>query len=563
MRAVTASAYGHSIGVAVLVLSAATAPAALAAKPITGKLSEAGLTVIALDTEGEAASARPKANGKFRVRPSARRVSLHLRAADGTYAGPVVIDRKGKKGKQAILGVDAGAELGKVRVRDGYAKLMEEVAREDQDRKRKAKARKGVPIGAGNFGRAAAQASGAPGPGQDHDLDGIPGALDVDDDGDLVLDDVDPFSGPHRAVAERRGSQAQTEIFDLTPTLALTLESTANANTPGSTDQEIEAALPAFGRLAVEVLAGDSPELDCAGDAQAQPPRPGLAYCSSGGTGKVFQPAVAPADWPDFPDCCDADVDGFGALAGDPPPGGATAFMALAHGANTSQIGTGDLLIGRVIRDGQESAFPATLRFVFATVPALASYSDTAGHAADIPYPVASEGLGTHGNGLAVARGANGDVVVTMDFWRPQRRAIADEACLESQPPCDWVDIGGLVYSAAIGHLGSPGTPPGGTAVNQPCPQTAFSSSDAQVGATSFPGQLFTDLAIDHAANPDDRLTYTLNLTTCLNSLGVAWSLDDNLDIGFDAISAQGGAVQAGASQSVAFRCDDPAGCAP
>src|SRR5687768_11348324 len=86
------STRGRWIGAAALMLPlAATAPSAAAPKKVTGKLSEPGFTVIALDAKGEAASAQTKPNGTFQLKPPAKRVSLHLRGADGTYAGPVVI----------------------------------------------------------------------------------------------------------------------------------------------------------------------------------------------------------------------------------------------------------------------------------------------------------------------------------------------------------------------------------------------------------------------------------------------------------------------------------------
>ena len=44
---------------------------------------------------------------------SAGRVTLHLRAPNGTYAGPIVVGRR-KKGKRAIVGVKAGARLGEL-----------------------------------------------------------------------------------------------------------------------------------------------------------------------------------------------------------------------------------------------------------------------------------------------------------------------------------------------------------------------------------------------------------------------------------------------------------------
>lgn len=74
---------------------------------------------MALTAGGNASSDRAK-HGKFRLKSPADEVTLHLRAKDGTYAGPIVVDREGKR---AILGVEAGADLGRISVRWGYAKV--------------------------------------------------------------------------------------------------------------------------------------------------------------------------------------------------------------------------------------------------------------------------------------------------------------------------------------------------------------------------------------------------------------------------------------------------------
>ena len=48
--------------------------------------------MIALAASGEASTDRaPK--GKFGVRPTAGKVTLHLRAPDGRYGGPIVLGR--------------------------------------------------------------------------------------------------------------------------------------------------------------------------------------------------------------------------------------------------------------------------------------------------------------------------------------------------------------------------------------------------------------------------------------------------------------------------------------
>jgi hypothetical protein len=117
-----------------LVVLAGSAPASAAPKRITGKLSKRGYTVIALAANGKARSVRVRRR-RFRLRPPARRITLHLRARNGRYAGPIVVKRR-KKGRVAILGVRAGARLGRVRIRRGYAIVAKRLPRRRIDWKR-------------------------------------------------------------------------------------------------------------------------------------------------------------------------------------------------------------------------------------------------------------------------------------------------------------------------------------------------------------------------------------------------------------------------------------------
>ncbi len=130
-------------------------PAFVQAGPaqISGKLSARGYTVIALAASGEAKIDRAP-RGEFKLRPPAGKVTLHLRARDGTYAGPIVVAEKAH-GKRAVVGVKAGAQVGKIKVDDGdgYGKLAKRLPSEYVNLKRTARAEKGAPLGAGNLGR--------------------------------------------------------------------------------------------------------------------------------------------------------------------------------------------------------------------------------------------------------------------------------------------------------------------------------------------------------------------------------------------------------------------------
>jgi hypothetical protein len=520
-------------------LFAASAPASAAPKRFTGKLSKPGYTVIALAANGKARSVRVRRH-TFRLRPPAKRVTLHLRAPDGTYSGPIVVGRR-RKGRVAVVGVRAGARLGRIRVLRGHARPSRALRRKWIDASRLARARRGVPIGARRFGLVRSRPSrGAS--RDDPDLDGIANPLDIDDDGDLVLDNLERSIGSRSlAMPPQAGASAVENRLGLQPVLPLGIEQTTNANAAALTPAQSDARLVEMGYLIIGIIPGDSAELDCGG-ANQKPPRPeGLSYCTLGGTGSIFPsegPGTPPWGGPEFPECCDGDGDGFGALV----PGAGGGFF-LHHGATTAQIQSGDVLIEHV----GGAAYPETLQYVFATVPALVSYSDSAGNSAPVQYPVhgpfptpADAGLGASGNGFPVAAGSDGHIRLTLTFWRPQRW---------SEPPGaaqgQWIDIGGLTYSLEFF----------GTALW--CgPQAAYSTSDPSLtpappdvpglDRSGQPGGGFTDSQrppgepLDRPANAANRLTFTVDLTQCLESRGLAFNPGDELPLGLRAIAGDG-----------------------
>lgn len=504
----------------VLAALLAASPPAVAAKRVSGKLSKPGYTVIALAANGKAKSVRVP-RGKFTLRAPAKTVTLHLRARGGKYAGPVVVgERRG--GRRAILGVRAGSKLGRVAVRRGFARARPR--RRSRDTSRYARAKRGVPIGARRFGRVRSRRTQG-GIQGDRDLDGVPNVLDIDDDGDRVLDNLDP-SRRARGSQFEHGSGAFLIHSQLDPGLA----GSANANIPGLTDSQIEEVLPSFGWLAIEIRENGA-ELDCGTpQARTDPTLGGLVYCSKGGTGRVMN-GQPESEWPRFPDCCDADDgDGQGTMVTAPnlPPGDKAMF--LRHGATSAQIGTGDLLIQR-LPSGDDLL--ATLQYVVGTTPALVSYDDGQGNSATIDYPVPANGPGTRGNPFPVEAGPGGDVVVTLTFWRPQRRPIPPETG-------DWIDIGGLNYRATLS-----GMDPGG----HTCEQGAYSSSDSNLTPTDPTpepgGGGFADHAPDRPATTTNTLTYRLNLTACLESKGQSFRNGEQAGFGFAAVTPQMNAVDA------------------
>jgi hypothetical protein len=517
--------------VASLAILATSVPAAAKPRPITGKLSEPGYSVIALAPagDGRVTLVRASRNGSFRLRPPADSVTLQLRAPNGTYAGPIVF---GRVRGYAIVGVRAAARLGRVRidVRNGYARLARRLPRRWVDRSRLARTRRGVTIGNGrNYGFVRSRAIGAAaaaqrGPGSDRDSDGVPDAFDVAANGHLILTNLERSA---------RARAAQTELpgapIYLSSILNARLYETVNANAGALTVQDIDATLAGFGLLKLNILSRAA-ELDCGG--QPDPNNPdgwigGLSYCTKGGTGTwAFSPGT-----PRFPECCDPDNDGFGALGSS--QGAFEQDFFLLHGATTSQIKTGDTLIERVTQAPPGADFPAgdyagALQFAFATVPALVSYSDTAGNSATVSYPVTERAPGTPGSGFPVAPGPDGDIEVTLTFWRPQRTPIppdatgaGGDACGRDNPPCQWVDIGGLNYAPGFGCFEElAGTE---QCAEKLCPPSALSKPDSETNLTPTtlpltsdrPGG-FRDSAPDRGADPANTFTYHVNLSDCL-----------------------------------------------
>ena len=491
---------------ALLLGTSAIAPAQAAAKSkqITGKLSQPGFKVIALAADGKATSVQAKPSFKLRV--PAKKVTLHLRAANGTYAGPIVV---GRKGKLAILGVKAGAKLGKVKIRPGYAVLKKKLAKKSAkkwvDTSIRAQAIKGVPIGAGKVGlvRSTPTLSGTT--IGDNDLDGIPNSLDIDDDGDLVLDDYDTSSAAVRA-AQFGGTFPDGSHLQITTSLGAEFtEDITNANA-GSTLAQIAAGQQHAGHLNVS-WAGFDPgtaELDCGS----------LVYCKAAGTGRFTPNAGSQftrANAAPFPECCDADHDGLGTLTQGGPgalgvPGGGT--MAMYHGATSDQIHAGDVLIARGTVNGTPVESASSVGFVYATFPVVAAYDDGQGNSATITYPRDPAAAKS-----PVRAGPGGDVVLRLTLWRPQRPRTAGDPGTGA-----WMDVGNLAYMVSVG----------GSTTQPDCSQGSFSGPDANLRAlTSSPAPQidpgaggFADVRGDQPANPANTLSFTLNLSDCLRSKG-------------------------------------------
>jgi hypothetical protein len=563
-RAARVGGWGLALGCA---LCAAIVPASLA-KPIKGKLSEPGYTVMALAGDGRMSSAGT-GGGDFRLRPVAKTVTLHLRAPDGTYAGPVVV---GGGGKRAIVGVKSGASLGRVNVKEGYGEVARKLPKRSLDKSHTARARGGAPLGAGVFGRVRSSTPRKSPPG-DPDLDGVPNPLDIDDDGDLVLDDFDRSRRPRSGRSPLSAQNLSVE-FGYEMTLGGTLVQTRNANAPGVTDDEIDTFLANHGNILVaagiQKGAGDfirsTAELDCGRpQSRTDPTLGGLVYCTTGGTGRIMPTTPGPLPprdtWPRFPDAFDDDGDGFGTLG--------RGSELISHGASSTQIGTGDTLIAYVKGGGIEEEVSTVLQYAPATLQALVSYDDGRG-TMPVQYPVPGpdqSGVcpgcdvwpGSQRNPFQVVARPNGDVIVTVTLWRPQRRPIGEgrnrESCLDDPDPCEWVDIGGLQHIVGVG-----GDFPG--AGGNTCPEAAYSAPGPNLEIVAAPPPdpededavagdgWILDKAKDARADPANTFTYTVNLSECLRSAQPpnddfvppeGWEIDETKKVSFSSRDGAGG----------------------
>lgn len=409
------------------------------------------------------------------------------------------------------------------------------------DTQRQAQATNGVPIGAGNLGlvRSARTQGTAV---KDTDLDGIPNPLDIDDDGDLILDDADVSLGARASAvgdAFPNGSRMTVSTH-----LEAMHEEATNAD-GGSTDEQIAQAEAEHGELNFFWMGVDpgSAELDCGT----------LIYCSPGGTGMLRAPSSPfRKDGTSFPACCPADGNGLGTLTqtgnlpgfGSPDSGGMTLF----HGATGDQIGTGDVLIVRATANGVPFESATTVGFAFSTAPVLAAYSDGQGDSSTFSYPRPASAAS-----VPVRAGPDGDVVLTVTLWRPQRTRI------EAEPGSGrWIDMGNLAHMVSV-FVPSAG-PSSQTTVF--CPQSSLSEADPNLTpapSSPYEGPApdaggFLDHAGDQPANPANTFTYTVNLTRCAASKGFTLAPNDVDHLSFLALAAADQGRLATAVSSLRFQ---------
>jgi hypothetical protein len=527
-----------SIAVGGLAAGAVIAPLTAARKnpnPIFGNVRSRGhRSVVAVAGDGKAAAVRAS---PFTLVPPARRFRLEVRGPDGTYAGPVVASGSGR---EVVVGFRAGAKLGPVVRRDGYWVLQRALPRRFQDTTSTARAVGGVPIGARTLGLARAPATGRAGSGQDQDRDGLPGAFDIDVDGDRLLNNVDPArqtttapNTPYRvnwllSVGLKQSFLAdQMNLTHGVAGYALNQNAISPMLPTGQFEQLRDLATSIRGMLLFTLPRGGGPvELDCGG----------LSYCSGAGSSgrDVTQGRRFPQDF-------DPDHDGFGTMEPTTLPllpqrdgigvterlsRDARVFVLKPSAKHFADVAAGDTFLERRGRAVQ----PVMLNYTLGTVPALAGWTDGVWNKT-VTYPVSATGEGMTSTPYRSAQYPNG--TLTFTIWRPQRRSFP--AAGETG---DWTDVGHLIYSTA-GFLEGEGGDRVWT-----CPVSAYSTTDPNMRLA--PNGL-RDLRDDAPVDRTQTLTFWVNIGACLRHSGIdPATVRANSAIYFTASSDLGDAAEGG-----------------
>jgi len=480
----------------------AAMPGSAFAATVSGTLpTTGGFQLIVLEANGRGTLAAPKPNGNFSLKVrTLNGASVQLVARNGRYFGPVLFGGSGSTVYGTIRG-NGNLKLGRVAIRNGYGVAILPNKRTMRSAGYAVAAVNGRPIGAGNYGRVLVGGGSGPlkgfnGPGRDADLDGIPGLFDVDDNGNLILDNVDRTDRkgkgrPPKAGAARQVIPGATE-FRITSQYQLSGTQTPNVGAIGTraANGVAGALFPTAFALATGVIGGGTANLNCLGD----------VYClvNSLGTPPVAYPQVNGA--PVF-----ETTDGIVPIVNQ--PSGVASILPGATLRGPRQAAGGDAFLQQVGRAG----YPGILNFAIATSPALQSYA--VGTAAPFTLAYQSDGTANHamdqnnGNGRIQVSASSSRVTLT--FWRPQRLALPGEPSAGG-----WVDIGGLVYSIDT----APAPTGGGTAG---CAAGAYfdfetsSSADSPIQNPDGDRIGMLDVAKDAPANSRNTLSMTVDLAQC------------------------------------------------
>lgn len=485
-----------------LLLNLIFAPANSFAARVKGKIkgeSPSQYTVLTVSKNGRSTVSTVATNGSFSVNAK-QGTTLHLIGSDSRYFGPIVA-AKGARAYPSLSG-KAGS-LGGVSVKSAFATVPYGKA------KNVISAKKLIdfdstsgPTGAGKLGLVLAPPSAVPQSanvganadssqiGEDSDEDGLPDILDIDDDGDLVLD-----------ISDSASAATPDYTAKIAGTLRTTLAGSVNKNISGVTDDEVDTALSEgliFGftfRSNLDAVSVDSVNIDCGT----------LSYCApETGSATIRSDNLSQLEdtlWINYDD----DSDGFPNLnAASTPP-----YIGVHPKASRAQLRPGDTLFFNADTSGGSFIIPSVLPFYFVTAPALKSYT-SGSESRTLSYPISGGAEGTAFNN-PFPLGASS---VSLTFWKPQRPAV------EGAEDGDYIDNGKLGYGLTLSVQNNSSVFTC-TSSEYSNPSSGLTANTTAAGGTV---EAFEDTAADAAVNSDNVLSFTVDLGTCLSRQGVATS---------------------------------------
>jgi hypothetical protein len=516
---------------ALFVLSAGNAFAASSVR-VEIKISGAGASggsLLAISSTGKAVRTKLGSKTVSLNVPKATisGTTLQLVSKSGRFLGPVVLaSASGGKKAYLTLGRGAGAKsslkLGTATVKKGYAALSKPLATKSLLTPSYAVAVKGAPTGSGRLGlqkssrkASAAQfqeeeggggGNGGGGGGNggnggnggdipsgtDPDRDGLTSNIDVDDNGNGVLDNQDSTQRPISA--------------GLFATLGLSPgDAGTNFNATGVTQAQIDDNVSGEDRFNFIFFfgSGDLPAatgayVDCGA----------LSYCNSV-TGTAVLGGLSESS-PDLPRGTlwrnwrpNGNPQGNGLEKNTVPSVHTTWAVGLQPRATTAEMAPGDLFNVVFRGAGGNVITPVALASYPVTVPAIKTVTS-----GDVATTILNGNPASPGSNdsSAVAVSAVGDL--EFDYWRPQRRGIAGtgEAAL--------VDMGNLHYTISIGGLRTAD----GTEVRV-SREFSCNAAGEPVSPESPDGDFYgpADPTPDAAPNRANTRTYTTNLRSCLS----------------------------------------------
>ena len=499
-----------------LVAILAVIPAAASAATVSGAVKHgAGYQILLVQANGTTKKATIGAGGgAFSIRGvKLGNATLQLVKADGSFYGPVVLKTSAARAFIFIKGA-ANLKLGTATLKNGYALAGRARAGRYQTLAAyTAKAVRGKPIGASKLGRVrTARPLGLNGPGADLDRDGIINAFDIDDNGNLILDDIDitgrganrpHASAPLAAVpaetsadgvarSEAPRASAEGAIF-MYSCFWLSGVTSINANISTITDIDglIAQNLPTTLFLQTALVGAGPASLDGLGN----------SYLREHSAGGLTYPLINQTGPDTFNRVPATFVNGLMEIAD------AAQRACIWPGAQVDEIGSGDCFV-QTGQDGTQH--PGAVNFVFNTAPALKSYRfDTDTTTTEVVY--GANGVRPEGDMQFIV--PSGASKVTLTFWRPQRKATPGEPASAS----GWVDIGGLTYTMQLvaprQSMDDPGT---GTA------DATGAYSDAVANGVPVAPNMWNngvlDPALDLPSDPQNTISFTLDLSKCFSS---------------------------------------------